>query len=401
MPVQSAVLTINAGSSSLKFAAFASAAEPVLLLRGSIEGIGVAPRFAAEDAAGVKLAGPPGELRVASHGDAIARFLDWLPTQGGLVQGGPAQGGLALQVAGHRVVHGGAKRTAPARIDADLIEELAALAPLAPHHQPHNVAAIRALARRLPELPQIACFDTAFHASQPSVARRYALPRDLEEVGIRRYGFHGLSYEYLVGALPGIAGHLPRRLVALHLGNGASLCAIDAGRSVATSMGFSTIEGLMMGTRAGSIDPGVLLYLMRERGLGHEELTDLLYNRSGLKGVSGISSDMRELLASDDPRAAEAIDLYCYRIVREIGSAAAALGGLDGLVFAGGIGERAAPIRRKITAALGWLGVELDEVANGAGATRISTATSRVGVWVVPTNEELVIARHARRVLNA
>lgn len=389
--MQSTILTINAGSSSLKFAAFALAAEPRLLLRGGIEGIGTAPRFVAEDEGGNALAGPSGALAVANHDDAIARFLDWLA----------GQGGLDLRVAGHRVVHGGIKRTAPARIDVALIDELAALAPLAPHHQPHNVAAIRALARRLPNLPQVACFDTAFHAGQPAVARRYALPRELEEAGIRRYGFHGLSYEYLTGAVPRIVGHMPRRLIALHLGNGASLCAILDGRSVATSMGFSTIEGLMMGTRAGSIDPGVLLYLMRERGMGHEALTDLLYNRAGLKGVSGISSDMRTLLASADSRAAEAIELYCYRIVREIGGAAAALGGVDALVFAGGVGERAVPVRKRIVAALGWLGLELDETANAAGAPCITMRSSKVGAWVVPTNEELVIARHAWAVLRA
>lgn len=387
--MQPAILTVNAGSSSLKFAAFALTAEPSLLLRGSIEGIGTAPRFAAEDASGSTLAGPPSARAIASHDDAIARFLDWLAEQGG----------LDLRVAGHRVVHGGVKRTAPARVDGALIEELAALAPLAPHHQPHNVAAIRALARRLPDLPQIACFDTAFHAGQPAVARRYALPRELEQAGIRRYGFHGLSYEYLAGAVPAIVGHMPRRLIALHLGNGASLCAILDGRSVATSMGFSTIEGLMMGTRAGSIDPGVLLHLMREHGMGHEALTDLLYNRAGLKGVSGLSSDMRTLLASADPRAAEAIELYCYRIVREIGAAAAALGGVDALVFAGGVGERAAPIRKRIVAALGWLGLELDDAANSAGAQRITMPSSAASAWVVPTNEELVIARHARAVL--
>ena len=389
--MQPAILTVNAGSSSLKFAAFAQTAEPSLLLRGSIEGVGTAPRFAAEDANGCALAGPPDVLAIANHDDAIARFLDWLAEQGG----------LDLRVAGHRVVHGGVTRTAPARVDGALIEELTALAPLAPHHQPHNVAAIRALTRRLPDLPQIACFDTAFHASQPAVARRYALPRELEEAGIRRYGFHGLSYEYLVGVMPGIVGHMPRRLIALHLGNGASLCAILDGRSVATTMGFSTIEGLMMGTRAGSIDPGVLLHLMREHGMGHEALTDLLYNRAGLKGVSGISSDMRVLLASADPRAAEAIELYCYRIVREIGAAAAALGGVDALVFAGGVGERAAPIRKRILATLGWLGLELDDAANSAGAQRITTPSSATNAWVVPTNEELVIARQARAVLQA
>jgi len=392
--VASAILTINAGSSSVKFAVFATMGptltsnDPTLLWRGVVEGIGVQPRSSAENADGLAIAGPS-VAGVVDHAGAIASCLDWIAERDG----------LALAAAGHRVVHGGQRHSAPARVDRDLIEDLAKLAPLAPHHQPHNVAAISAIATRRPDLPQIACFDTAFHAAQPELARRYALPLDLEETGIRRYGFHGLSYEYLVGAAPAVIGRLPERLIALHLGNGASMCAIRAGQSVATTMGFSTIDGLMMGTRAGSVDPGVLLFLMRERAMGHAELTDLLYNRSGLKGVSGISSDMRTLLASDDPRAAAAIELYCYRVMREIGSLVAALGGVDALLFAGGVGERAAPVRARILSHLGWLGVVPDEAANRACGPCLTRPDSRVGAWVVPTNEEIVIARHAQAVL--
>ncbi|MBM3600445.1 MAG: acetate/propionate family kinase [Alphaproteobacteria bacterium] len=390
-----AILTINAGSSSVKFAVFAlrgATDDPALVLRGGIEAIGVAPRFAAEDAKSAALPGLGTEAGIKTHDDAIAAILDWLEDR---------LAGREIGAAGHRVVHGGIKRVAPAPVDAALIEELAALSPLAPHHQPHNVAAIRAIAKRRPNLKQIACFDTAFHATQPAIARRYALPRELEEAGIRRYGFHGLSYEYLISAMPRVIGHLPERVIALHLGNGASMCAIRAGKSIATTMGFSTVEGLMMGTRAGSIDPGVLIYLMRERGMGHAELTDLVYNRSGLKGVSGISSDMRTLLASSDPRASEAVELYCYRIVREIGSLVAALHGVDALVFAGGVGERAVPVRARILAQLGWLGVVPDEAANAGGGPRLTAETSRVVAWIVPTNEELVIARYARSVLHS
>ena len=248
---------------------------------------------------------------------------------------------------GHRVVHGGSQFTHPLRIDDKAIEALAALNPLAPHHQPHNIAAIRAVAARLPRLPQIACFDTAFHATIPEEARRLPLPAEYEVRGIRRYGFHGLSYESIVAALPAVAGALPLRLIVAHLGNGASITAIKDGRSIATSMGFSTLDGLIMGTRSGAIDPGVLLHLMRE-GRSLAEIEDLLYNRAGLLGLSGISADMKTLLDSAAPAAAMAVSLYCYRINREIGSLAAALGGLDALVFTGGVGENAGPVRARV-----------------------------------------------------
>jgi acetate kinase len=330
----------------------------------------------------------PDLAAVRDHHGAIRALIGWLEAQG--LAG-------ALAGAGHRVVHGGGEFMTPVVIDATSIDRLASFEPLAPHHQPHNVAAIRALAAQLPQLPQIACFDTAFHATQPAVATRLGLPRDLEAQGLRRYGFHGLSYEYVVGRLRA-AGKLPARLIVAHLGNGCSMCAIRDGKSIATTMGFSTLDGIAMATRSGAVDPGALIHLLRA-GTTPEALEDLLYNRSGLLGISGISADMRTLLASAAPHAREAVAFFCYRIVREAGSLAAALGGCDAIAFTGGIGENAAPIREKIAAGLGWLGLELDARANAANAATISTATSRLGAFVVPTDEEQVIARHAARLL--
>ena len=304
----------------------------------------------------------------------------------------------SLAGVGHRVVHGGTQFTHPARLDDKAIDALAALNPLAPHHQPHNIAAIRAVAARLPKLPQIACFDTAFHATIPEEARRLPLPADYEARGIRRYGFHGLSYESIVARLPALTGRLPGRLIVAHLGNGASIAAIKDGRSIATSMGFSTLDGLIMATRSGSIDPGVLLHLMRE-GRSLAEIEDLLYNRAGLLGLSGLSADMKTLLESSASAARMAVSLYCYRINREIGSLAAALGGLDALVFTGGVGENAAPVRASVCKAAGWLGIALDEKANAAGGPRLTLADSPVSAWAIPTDEQGVIARHAARLL--
>ena len=389
-----AILVLNAGSSSLKFALFETAAaadsEPALRLRGQIEGIGHSARFDLESgAAGAAPAPLPPEEDIAGitdHDGALAVLLDWLDR---------AVATSRLVAAGHRVVHGGPENRGHARVTPALLDELAGYAPLAPHHQPHNVAAIRVVAERRPGLPQVACFDTAFHAGQPRAAVRLSLPRKFWDKGLRRYGFHGLSYEYVTGALPDVSGdELPARLVIAHLGNGASLCAVRNGRGVATTMGFSTLDGLVMGTRCGAIDPGALLYLMREEGLDEPTLTDLLYNRSGLLGVSGLSADMRTLLASDAPAAAEAVELFCYRIVREVGSLAAALGGIDALVFTAGIGARAAEVRRRVCIDSSWLGIALDEAANVRHGPRISTAASVVSVWVLPTDEELVIARH-------
>ncbi len=388
-----AVLVLNAGSSSLKFAVFGvgdATTDRSPILRGQLAGIGATPRFDARDADGDALVDDPGGLAsgVAGHGPAIALLLDWLDRR-------PED--YRIVAVGHRVVHGGPDHTAPALVDAALIAELAALQPLAPHHQPHNVAAIRAIAARRPELAQVACFDTAFHATQPVVARRLALPKELRDKGLRRYGFHGLSYEYIVSAWPAATGApLPQRLIVMHLGNGASLCAIRDGHSVATTMGFSTADGIPMGTRAGAMDPDVMLYLMREEGMDEAALADLIYNRSGLLGLSGISSDMATLLESGNLAARQAVELYCYRIAREIGSLAAALDGLDALVFTGGIGEHATPVRDAVCRGAAWLGVELDAAANAADGPRISTGASRVAAWVIPTNEELMIARHTR-----
>jgi acetate kinase len=286
------------------------------------------------------------------------------------------------------------------RVDADVIAALADLVPLAPLHQPHNLAPIRAVAARMPAMPQVACFDTAFHHDQPPVAQAFALPPEITGRGVRRYGFHGLSYEYVAGAMRNLDMRAAAgRVVVAHLGNGASMCAMANGRSVASTMGFTALDVLVMGTRSGTIDPGVMIWLMDEMGMGPRDLERLLYHRSGLLGVSGVSSDMRTLLASDEPRAKLAIELFCYRAGRELGSLAAALGGLDALVFTGGIGEHAAPIRAAIVRGASWLGLALDEDANAESKRRITSDTSRVPAYVVPTDEELMIARHVRSVL--
>jgi acetate kinase len=322
----------------------------------------------------------------APHKAALAFLVDWLHAHGD---------GTRIVGVGHRVVHGAERYSTPMVVDAATIDTLRGFIPLAPLHQPHNLAGIDAMAAALPGVTQVACFDTAFHRSQPEVAQRFALPRHITAQGVRRYGFHGLSYEYIAETLPRhLADRADGRVIVAHLGNGASMCGMKARRSVATTMGFTAVEGLMMGTRSGSIDPGVLLYLMDYQGMGAKALEHLLYKESGLLGVSGISQDMRELLASDRPEAEEAVELFCYRIVREIGSLAAALGGLDALVFTGGIGEHAAPVRAQVCRALGWLGVDFDEAANRANARRIAKNDSGVDVLVLPTNEEWMIARH-------
>ena len=308
--------------------------------------------------------------------------------------------GAPLAGVGHRVVHGGDTFTEPVRVTDEVIAALERLVPLAPLHEPVNVGPIRALRASNPDLPQVACFDTAFHASQPSIARAVALPRAYTAAGIRRYGFHGLSFEYIASRLPAL-GLGAARVVVAHLGNGASLCAMRAGRSVATTMGFSVLDGLVMGTRPGTLDAGVLLYLIGHDGLDVKALERLLYHESGLLGVSGISSDMRELLASSDPRAREAIDLFVYRIGRELGSMAAALGGIDALVFTGGIGEHAAPVRARVCHDAAWLGIRLDEQANDRGGPQLSPPGSPTSGWVVPTDENLMIARHTVALLSA
>jgi acetate kinase len=389
-----AIAVLNAGSSSLKFSIFLerdNEVEP--LFRGQVEGLFTAPRFLVRDEAGATVSRrdwPEGTH--LGHEGAIEHLFRWAQDQRKQL------GEQRLAAVGHRVVHGGPKYSEPVQIDAEVLAELEQLTPLAPLHQPFNLAPISALRERRPEMPQVACFDTAFHRSQPAAAQAIALPRAYTERGIRRYGFHGISYEYIASELPRYDPEAALgRVVVAHLGNGASLCALRAGRSVATTMGFSSLDGLPMGTRCGALDPGVILMLLDHLHLDARAIEALLYKESGLLGVSGISSDMRELLASTDPRAAEAVDLFEYRIGRELGSLAAALGGLDGLVFTAGIGEHAAAIRARVCRDAAWLGLELDEAANEAGGPRISRGGSRVAAWVIPTNEELMIARHTRR----
>ena len=382
------ILALNAGSSSLKFGLFAlSGGDLALSATGLLDGIGAKLRFTAKGPGGDVLAERAWGDRQPLYDELLAVVLEWTESH---------QGG-ALLAAGHRVVHGGRRFTVPVRVDDAVLAELEALVPLAPMHQPHSLALIRRMRALHPSVPQVACFDTAFHAGNPPVARRFALPAKFEEAGVLRYGFHGLSYQYVAGELaqrdPAAAAG---RCVIAHLGNGASLCALVKGASVATTMGFSVLDGLVMGTRCGSLDPGALLYMQRELSLSLEQLERLLYERSGLLGVSGLSADMRALADSASPEAAKAVELFVYRLVREIGSMAAAAGGLDALVFTAGIGEHDASVRARACAPLEWLGIALDESANMAlNPGRISSARSRVAVWVIPTNEEITIARQA------
>jgi len=379
------IAVINAGSSSIKFALFEEGTSERLLFRGQLENIGSKPRLWVDNANGDRIAE---DEWGASGLDHPAATMVILQTAIGLL------GGQPVSAVGHRVVHGGTRFTGPAVVTKDVIASLKALTNLAPLHQPHNLAPIEAIRTAAPHLPQVVCFDTAFHRSQPILSQSFALPRELGQEGIRRYGFHGLSYQYVTGKLQEIAPDLAAdRLIIAHLGNGASLCAVHRGRSVATTMGFTAVDGLMMGTRCGSIDPGVLIYLMTEHRMNARDLQDLIYKKSGLLGVSGISSDMQLLRASDDPRAKEAIDLFVYRIVREIGSLSAALGGLDGIVFTGGIGQRDAKTRREVIAGCTWLGASIDETANERANTRIEASSSKLPIWVLPTDEERIIAR--------
>lgn len=378
-----ALLVLNAGSSSLRAALYAeSTLEP--LARVHLDAAQRAPLWSGPLADAFAARGTP----CAGSADAVPRLLRAI---------GDCVPSLRLRAAGHRVVHGGERFSTAQRIDANVMAEIERLAPLAPSHQPHAIAAIRTIAAACPGLPQVACFDTAFHRQQPRLAQLYGLPRELGDAGVVRYGFHGLSYEYLAGALPAVAGRRAEgRVICAHLGHGASLCALRNGRSEATTMGFSALDGLVMGTRCGSIDPGVLLHLQQALGYSAEQVSTLLYERSGLLGVSTISDDLRVLEASTDPRAREAIELFAYRAAREIGSLVAAVGGLDALVFSAGIGENSADMRARICARLDCFGVELDAGANGANATRISQPEAAVGVYVIPTDEEAVIARQTR-----
>ena len=391
--MQDAIAVLNAGSSSIKFSLFDLGSDrTALLARGQIEGIYTAPRFVAKNSEGAVTAEKSWtEGTRLGHEGAIEHLFAHVRTE---------FSGCRLVAVGHRVVNGGLDYTEPVRVTAAVLSRLERLVPLMPLHQPHNLAPIRLLLARQPGLPQVACFDTSFHRTNPRVAQLYALPAEYTDSGVIRYGFHGLSYEYIASALPGLdrtaaAG----RTVVLHLGNGASMCALENCRSMTSTMGFSGVEGLPMGTRSGALDPGVLLYLMDGRGLDARAIEKLIYTQSGLLGVSGISSDMRTLLGSSEPRARLAIDLFLYRIRREMGSLVAALGGVDALVFTGGIGENAAPIRERVCRDAAWLGVELDAAANDGGGPRVSTPASRAAAWVIPTNEELMIARHTQRVL--
>ncbi|NTU82819.1 MAG: acetate/propionate family kinase [Chloroflexales bacterium] len=390
-----AILTLNAGSSSIKLELFDSPGGQLgRRYVGLVEAHGPQVRFIAKDANGATLheasweLGEPG----TNHIVALQHLAAWLEPRL------PADGLLGV---GHRVVHGGIAYHAPVLVDKAVLEQLEACVPLAPLHQPHNLSGIRAAMRFLPGVPNVACFDTAFHTQSPQLARLFALPLEYYNEGVRRYGFHGLSYEYITRRLYELAPEVADgRIVVAHLGNGASMCAISAGQSVDTTMGFTALDGLPMGTRCGAIDPGVLLYLMQQKGMSLAEVEELLYKRSGLLGLSGLSNDMRTLMASDSPRAQLAVSYFCSRIVRELGALAAALGGLDGLVFTGGIGAHAAAIRQRVCHNVAWLGVQLDDAANERGGPQISTAGSQVSAWAMPTDEEWMIAHHTLALLS-
>ena len=392
---QSGILVLNAGSSSIKFLFFAERqGELSPVIRGQVEALHTAPRFIARDADGRVLAEKSwGEGQPLGHDGAVAHLAAFLQEHGA---------GYELRAVGHRVVHGGLDHASPVRLDRDVLAALEKLVPLAPLHQPHNLAPIRVLLERRPQLPQVACFDTAFHATNPDVARRFAIPAELHDAGVRRYGFHGLAYEYVASVLPSVdARAAAGKVVVCHLGNGSSMCAIDGGKSIARTRGVPAVDGLPMGTRAGALDAGVLLYLMDERKMDARAIERLVYSQSGLLGMSGISSDMRKLLESDDARARTAVDVFIYRIGRELGSLVAALGGIDALVFTAGIGENSAAIRERVCRDAAWTGLVFDAQANAGGKPCISAAGSRVSAWVVPTNEELMIARHTQRLLQA
>lgn len=386
------IVVVNAGSSSIKFSLFALRGQSLnLVSRGQIEGLFTSSKFVSKDSAGNCLAEKTWGEGALGHDGALEHLIGYL---------GEELSEHRLVAVGHRVAHGGPNLAKPLRVDPPLVVELDKLTPLAPLHQPHNLAPMRFLLERAPELPQVACFDTSFHSTNTQISQLFALPLEYYDAGVRRFGFHGLSYEYIASVLPDHDARAARgRSIVLHLGNGASMCAMQSSRSVACTMGFCAADGLMMGTRSGSLDPGVILYLMAQRGMSAADVEKFIYTKCGLLGVSGISSDMRALIGSAEPRARLAIDLYVYRIQRELGSLAAALKGLDSLVFTAGIGENAAAIRARVCSDASWLGVELDEAANAAGAVRISTTGSPVAVWVIPTNEELMIARHTRHLL--
>ena len=377
---------INAGSSSVKFSFYEGEQR---ILAGQVDGIGANPSASAEGPKGERIAPPDlGAKPPTVPSEVLPAILPWAREQ---------LGGRRLEALGHRVVHGGLRYSRPARVTPELLAELEALVPLAPLHEPHNLAPIKMALSLNPDLPQVACFDTAFHRTAPEVEQAFALPYSYYEEGIRRYGFHGLSYEYIASVLPKRAPEIASgRIVVAHLGNGCSACAMQGRVSIATTMGFTALDGLPMGTRCGELDAGVVLHLIQQKKMAAEELVNLLYRRSGMLGLSGISSDFRELLASDNPRARFAVDVFCYRVAGHIASLAAALGGLDGVVFTAGVGENAAAVRGAICRACEWLGLELDELANREHKERISMPKSRVAAYVIKTDENLMIARHAR-----
>jgi acetate kinase len=384
-----ALLVVNAGSSSIKFSVYAidDGAGLALASKGQMDGIGTRPRFRARDGKGVSLIDHDFAIgEVADVADAMARVGAWLREQ---------LGGAVPVAVGHRIAHGGPAYAAPVIVDDTVLATLERFIPLAPLHQPHHLRPIRAIQQGFPGVVQVACFDTAFHQGHAEVADRYALPDELYREGVRRYGFHGLSYEYIARALPAVAPEIARgAVVVAHLGSGASMCAIKNGRSVDSTMGFTALDGLPMGTRCGQLDPGVVLYLLSEKGYGVKDVERLLYQNAGLRGLSGISNDVRELLASADPRARLALDYFVYRAAREIGSLASAMDGLDAVVFTAGIGENSPDVRERICARARWLGLHLDAAANRAGGPRISAPASHVSAWVIPTDEERMIAEH-------
>ena len=380
-------VVLNAGSSSLKFCIYGEPEGSTwpLEARGQIDGIGSSPRFSASDSAGIQIASERLDAGVDRRG-AFAALTAWLRSR---------YGGARVLAVGHRVVHGGPRYAQPTIVTPKVVADLRALIPLAPLHQPFNLDAIEAVSERLPGVPQVACFDTSFHRGQPAVAEIVPLPRDVCRGGVQRYGFHGLSYEYIASVLPTVAPEIAHgRVIVAHLGSGASLCAMNDGKSMDSTLGFTALDGLCMGTRPGAIDPGVILYLFQVLGLSAKDVETILYKKSGLLGISEISNDMRNLLESSAPAARLAVDYFVYQTAKQIGALAAVLGGVDGLVFTAGIGENSAEIRRRICQASAWLGLDLDEKANASRGPRISAQGSRVSAWVIPTNEELIIARH-------
>jgi acetate kinase len=390
------LLVFNAGSSSLKFSLFRGDSQQKLAayVHGLIDGIGTSPHIKIKHASGeVLLDKDLDQFKVKDAASALSTLEPWLESH---------LSGEKIAAIGHRVVHGGPDFSQPVRVTRQILVELRKLIPLAPLHLPSNLAPIEITMRKWPDAPQVACFDTAFHRTIPPVAKLLPLPQDLLGSGVRRYGFHGISYDYIASQLPTVAPEIAQgRVIVAHLGNGASLCALHHGRSLDTTMSFTVIDGICMGTRPGGLDPGAVLYLFQERKMSAQQVEDILYHRSGLLGISGLSSDMRELLKSSSPRAQLALDYFIYRIAKEIGALAAILGGLDALVLTAGIGENSVPIRRRICEAAEWLGVSLDPAANEEASTRISTSGSKVSAWVIPTNEELMIARHTWMILHA